>query len=259
MIKKKFSRHPIFSAGSRVAGKKFKASDIINPNDEGKLWAIFMWPGSGYLLNTTLVRADDYYDAISRALVYEYNQGNYALVQDDIMLDEELREYYKDELANMSEDEQYEFLDNIIRENYISGEGMVSGGEGADTLYTRAENFSFEEVPEENIIYDTVSSFRRSVRAGCGKWKHIKEYYEKKKKAKKKVKSQRMTLSSSKDPLACSEPEKINGGNWRPGDPREGYIVRYDLSDRFGWLCAHTCKTLDEAKRFIKENNLHII
>ena len=40
------------------------------------------------------------------------------------------------------------------------------------------------------------SSFREGVRAGCGKWKHIKEYYDKKKKGKKKVKSRRMALSS---------------------------------------------------------------
>jgi len=41
---------------------------------------------------------------------------------------------------------------------------------------------------EDGVTLITRSLYHK-VNAGCGKWKHIKEYYEKKKKAKKKVKS----------------------------------------------------------------------
>lgn len=42
---------------------------------------------------------------------------------------------------------------------------------------------------------------------------------------------------------------KIDGSSWRPGMPKEGWIVRYNSSD-FGWLCQRTFATEEEAKAF---------
>jgi hypothetical protein len=45
--------------------------------------------------------------------------------------------------------------------------------------------------------------------------------------------------------------EEITGDNRRPGmDPTHTYLVRYDASPRFGWLCCATFKTLAEAEAF---------
>lgn len=46
--------------------------------------------------------------------------------------------------------------------------------------------------------------------------------------------------------------EKINGGNWRPGMLRDGYIIMYHLSDNFGWQRMKTVKTEEEALRFVQ-------
>ena len=46
--------------------------------------------------------------------------------------------------------------------------------------------------------------------------------------------------------------EKINGGNWRPGMPKDGYCVRYHMSDRFGWQRMKTVQTEDEAIKFVQ-------
>jgi len=45
--------------------------------------------------------------------------------------------------------------------------------------------------------------------------------------------------------------EKINDDNWRPGMPKGGYLVRYNLSDRFGWMRMKTFATREEAEEFV--------
>jgi len=45
--------------------------------------------------------------------------------------------------------------------------------------------------------------------------------------------------------------EEINGDNRRPGMPADHtYLVRYDRSERFGWLCCKTFPNEAEALAF---------
>lgn len=44
--------------------------------------------------------------------------------------------------------------------------------------------------------------------------------------------------------------EKINADNWRPGMPKEGYLVRYNPHNTYGWLCLHVEKTKEKAEEY---------
>ena len=45
--------------------------------------------------------------------------------------------------------------------------------------------------------------------------------------------------------------EPITADNRRPGIPAgHAWLVRYDRTERFGWLCCHTCGTKEEAQAF---------
>ena len=49
----------------------------------------------------------------------------------------------------------------------------------------------------------------------------------------------------------ASHVEPITGDNYRPGmDYREGYLVRYKRSKRYGWLCCRCFPTKSEAETF---------
>lgn len=45
------------------------------------------------------------------------------------------------------------------------------------------------------------------------------------------------------------EIRKINGDSWRPGMPKEGYCVYFDMRS-FGWAGMRTFATVAEAKAF---------
>lgn len=44
--------------------------------------------------------------------------------------------------------------------------------------------------------------------------------------------------------------EEINGDNWRPGMPEQGWLVRYDFSPSCGWQRMRTFATEKEAIEF---------
>jgi hypothetical protein len=46
--------------------------------------------------------------------------------------------------------------------------------------------------------------------------------------------------------------EKINGDNWRPGMPKEGYLVRYGTLPSGGWKYMKTFENIDKAQKFIE-------
>lgn len=43
---------------------------------------------------------------------------------------------------------------------------------------------------------------------------------------------------------------KINKGNWRPGMPKEGYGIHYELTDDHGWSKLHNCDNEEQAFKF---------
>jgi len=46
--------------------------------------------------------------------------------------------------------------------------------------------------------------------------------------------------------------EKIKGDNHRPGMPESGWLVRYSLSEHFGWMRMKTFSSQVEAEEFAK-------
>ena len=58
------------------------------------------------------------------------------------------------------------------------------------------------------------------------------------------------------------EIQQINDDNWRPGMPKEGYLVRYRPSE-FGWTGRRCFAALDEAESFAAsltpEGNLPLV
>ena len=48
--------------------------------------------------------------------------------------------------------------------------------------------------------------------------------------------------------------EKITADNYRPGfEHREGYLVRYNPHESFGWLCCRTFASLSQAETFVAD------
>lgn len=48
--------------------------------------------------------------------------------------------------------------------------------------------------------------------------------------------------------------EQICGSNWRPGMPKEGWLVRYGISD-YGWKYMKCFSDHNEAIHFYNEKN----
>lgn len=44
--------------------------------------------------------------------------------------------------------------------------------------------------------------------------------------------------------------EPITGDNWRPGTPKEGYLVYYRPDESYGWLGRKPCPSLADAEAF---------
>lgn len=132
-------------------------SKIINPNDEGKVWMVKLWGGSGYILDVYLVKANDFYDATNKVFEWSYeNEGVNKNVFDREHLEKEAAEYYKDEPDMFGKKlEEEDFIDRFLEEYYVGNEDY--------SLFARAENFFAEEVPEEYLKGNKQSSKTKAV------------------------------------------------------------------------------------------------
>ena len=113
-------------------------SKIINPEDEGKVWMVKLWGGSGYQLDVYLVKATSIEDAINKVFEWSYNnEGKNKLVFDYDYIQDDIQNNFDEELGN--EDSVNEFID----EYYICNEDY--------TLFARRENFFVDELPEQYL------------------------------------------------------------------------------------------------------------
>lgn len=122
---------------------------IINPEDDGDLYMVKIWGGSGYVLDVYLVKAYDEYDAIDIVFEWSYeNEGANNIIFDYNYLSKLCHEDYEDEYwygrgeGKPSDKMSYEEFEDEWFEYYIQTD---------NDLYARGENFFVDKVPQDMI------------------------------------------------------------------------------------------------------------
>lgn len=132
---------------------------IINPEDDGDLYMVKIWGGSGYVLDVYLVKAYDEYDAIDIVFEWSYeNEGANNIIFDYNYLSELCLEDYEDEYwygkgeGKPSDKMSYEEFEDEWFDYYISSD---------NGLYARSENFFVDEVPQDMIERNRANDSRK--------------------------------------------------------------------------------------------------
>lgn len=129
---------------------------IINPKDDGDLYMVKMWSGSGYSTDVYLCKANDIYDAIDIVFEWSYqNEGANNIVFDYNYLYNECQEYFNDEYwygkGEPTPSEKYDgdfeaFFDDELEMDYVSND--------AYSLFARSENFFVDKVDISQEEYE---------------------------------------------------------------------------------------------------------
>ena len=141
-IKSGYSNNPDYF-GDWYGKGQIDFDAIINPDDEGDVWMVKMWSGSGYVLDVYLCKATNVYDAIDTVFNWSWeNEGHNKMVFDFEYVTDEARKIYEDEPDYFGEEMDYEdFEDRFISEYYVSNDSY--------SLFAMDENFFVDKVPEE--------------------------------------------------------------------------------------------------------------
>lgn len=122
-------------------------SKIINPEDDGKVWMLKIWGGSGYILDVYLVKANDYEEAIDITFKWSYeNEGKNKVIKDYEYLSKFCKEDYEDEWfygkgeGKPSDKMSYEDFEMRWFEDFV--------GDSYNELFAYSENFFIDELPE---------------------------------------------------------------------------------------------------------------
>lgn len=138
---------------------------IINPEDDGDLYMVKIWGGSGYVLDVYLVKAYDVYQAIDIVFDWSYeNEGANNIIFDYEYLSKLCHEDYEDEYwygkgnGKPSDTMTYEEFEDEWLEYYIQSD---------NDLYARGENFFVDVVPqdviEENRVKDSYDDVEQDI------------------------------------------------------------------------------------------------
>lgn len=121
-------------------------SKVLNADGEGdKYFLVKMWCGSGYALDTYVVKANNVYDALDYVFEWSYNnEGENIIVFDYDYLSDMCHEWFKDEPDMFGTDlsDDYEEFEMRWFDDYVSSE---------NGYYARSENFFVDEIPDEII------------------------------------------------------------------------------------------------------------
>ena len=152
-------------------------SKIINPEDEGKIWMLKIWGGSGYILDVYLVKANDYEDAIDKVFDWSYeNEGANEIIFDYDYLSERCHEDYESEWfygkdeGKPSDKMSYEDFEDEWMSDWVSNSNY--------DLFARSENFFIDELPEE-YTNKKQSSSKKADKNNSNLNDSIKEWYTK--------------------------------------------------------------------------------
>lgn len=120
---------------------------IINPQDDGDLWMVKIWSGSGYVLDVYLCKAHDYNEAMDIVFNWSYdNEGANNIVFDYDYLSNQCHDDFEEwegDLYGEDYSDDYEEFEMRWFEDFISTENY--------DLFARSENFFVDKVPEKYL------------------------------------------------------------------------------------------------------------
>lgn len=160
-LKSGYSNNPDY-VGDWFGKGQIDFNAIINPEDDGDVWMVKMWSGSGYTLDVYLCKATNLYDAIDTVFEWSWeNEGENNMVFDLDYVYKEADEYFESDpdMFGNGELDKEEYEDRFIEEYYV--------GDSNYGLFARSENFFVDKVPE-NVLAEnqkTVQNSRRAIKS----------------------------------------------------------------------------------------------
>lgn len=161
MVRSGYSNNPDY-VGDWFGKGQIDFDAIINPEDEGDLWMVKMWSGSGYVLDVYLCKANDIYEAMNIVFEWSYeNEGHNEMVFDfDYISNECHDEFEKDpDFFGPDLSDDYEEFEMRWFDDYISDD---------NGLFARSENFFVARVPDE-VLAENKGSVQNSRKSKKGK------------------------------------------------------------------------------------------
>lgn len=169
-LKSGYSNNPDY-VGDWFGKGQIDFNAIINPEDEGDVWMVKMWSGSGYTLDVYLCKATNLYDAIDTVFEWSWeNEGENNMVFDLDYVYKEADEYFESDpdMYGNGELDKEEYEDYFIQDQYV--------GDSNYGLFARSENFFVDKVPE-----DVIKNNRKPVKSGLldkAKGESVEQYRE---------------------------------------------------------------------------------
>lgn len=160
-LKSGYSNNPDY-VGDWFGKGQIDFDTIINPEDDGDIWMVKMWSGSGYTLDVYLCKATNLYDAIDTVFEWSWeNEGENNMVFDLDYVYNEADEYFESDpdMYGNGELDKEEYEDYFIQDQYV--------GDSNYGLFARSENFFVDKVPE-NVLAENqkpVQNSRRPVKS----------------------------------------------------------------------------------------------
>ena len=140
-VKSGYSNNPDY-VGDWFGKGQIDFNAIINPEDDGDIYMVKMWCGSGYVLDVYLCKATNIYDAMDIVFNWSWeHEGHNSIVFDYDYVSKEAAEYYESDPDMFDSDlDEEDFEDRFISEYYVSNDY---------SLFCRSENFFVDKVPED--------------------------------------------------------------------------------------------------------------
>lgn len=171
-LKSGYSNNPDY-VGDWFGKGQIDFNAIINPEDDGDVWMVKMWSGSGYTLDVYLCKATNLYDAIDTVFEWSWeNEGENNMVFDLDYVYKEADEYFESDpymfsVMNRDEPNKEDFEDRFIEEYYV--------GDSNYGLFARSENFFVDKVPE-NVLVENQKPVQNSRKPVKSDWKREAEF-----------------------------------------------------------------------------------
>ena len=161
-LKSGYSNNPDY-VGDWFGKGQIDFNAIINPEDDGDVWMVKMWSGSGYTLDVYLCKATNLYDAIDTVFEWSWeNEGENNMVFDLDYVYKEADEYFESDpdMYGNGELDKEEYEDYFIQDQYV--------GDSNYGLFARSENFFVDKVPEDVLAENQkpVQNSRKPVKSG---------------------------------------------------------------------------------------------
>lgn len=144
-------------------------SKVINPDEEGELYLVKIWSGSGYVLDVYLVNANNEYDAIDKVFEWSYeNEGANKIIFDYDDASDYAKWVWEDDSELQKDYESFDdFEQDFFDEHYVSNTDY--------TLFAYSANFFVGKVPQEYLNKEVSDSYDNVSDAEDEKWKRYED------------------------------------------------------------------------------------